>query len=165
VKELYLIRHAKSSWADPDLDDYDRPLNKRGRMNAPYMAGRISMRNIFPDRIVSSPARRARRTARAIAAGIGFRKGEIIYDRGLYFSGFSYFLRVAECHLNEVDRIFMVGHNSVITDVAEYLSGETFANIPTCGIVGIAFRGKKGFQQAGGKGSLLFFDYPKKISP
>ncbi|WP_457576912.1 SixA phosphatase family protein [Desulfomarina sp.] len=165
MKELYLIRHAKSSWADPDLDDFDRPLNKRGRMNAPFMAGRISMRNIFPDRIVSSPALRARRTARFIAAGIGYGKRDIIYDRGLYFSGFSYFLDVAEYHLDEVDRIFMVGHNSVITDVAGYLCGETFDNVPTCGIVGIAFRGKKGFQRIDGKGSLLFFDYPRKISP
>ena len=165
MKELYLIRHAKSSWADPDLDDFDRPLNKRGRKNAPYMAGRISMRNIFPDRIVSSPALRARRTARYIAAGIGYRMGEIIYDRGLYFSGFAYFLDVAGYHLHKVDRIFMVGHNSVITDVAEYFCGDIFSNVPTCGIVGIGFRGKRGFQQVAGSGSLLFFDYPKKISP
>jgi phosphohistidine phosphatase len=165
VKELYLIRHAKSCWADPDLEDFDRPLSKRGKKNGPYMAGRISMRNILPDRIVSSPAVRAKKTARYIAAGMGYRKDRILYDRGLYFSGFPYFLDVAGHHLGEVDRIFMVGHNSVITDVAEHLTGENFYNVPTCGVVGIAFKGKKGFQQAAGSGSLLFFDYPKKIIP
>ena len=62
-KQLYLIRHAKSSWAQPALADFDRPLNKRGKMNAPLMAGRFAERGISPQRIVSSPAKRAKKTA------------------------------------------------------------------------------------------------------
>ena len=67
-----LVRHAKSSWKDPSLSDRDRPLNKRGKNNAPIMAERFLNRGLLPNRIITSPALRALTTARAIATGIGF---------------------------------------------------------------------------------------------
>ncbi|MCK5293309.1 MAG: histidine phosphatase family protein, partial [Arcobacteraceae bacterium] len=78
-KKLYIIRHAKSSWKDFTLDDFDRPLNKRGRLNAPFMGKILKGKNIIPDIILSSPALRAKTTAKIIANEIGFSKS-IIYD-------------------------------------------------------------------------------------
>ncbi len=165
MKQLYLIRHAKSSWSQPDLTDFDRPLNKRGKKNAPFMAGRLSARGIFPQRIVSSPARRAKKTAIYIAEGTGFKKEDITYDKGLYLAELSYFINVIEYHLRDVDILFAVGHNSTITELAEYLTGDRFFNVPTCGVVGVEYGGKGGFKKTPGGGSLLIFDFPKKIIP
>ena len=165
MKQLYLIRHAKSSWSQPGLDDFDRPLNKRGKKNAPFMAGRLSARGIFPQRIISSPARRAKKTAIHIAEGTGFKKEDIIYDKGLYLAELSYFLNVIAYHMGDVDSLFVVGHNHTITELAQYLTGERFYNVPTCGVVGMEYRGKSGFKKVPGGGSLLIFDFPKKIVP
>lgn len=161
MKQIYLIRHAKSSWSQPDLNDYDRPLNKRGKKNRTVIAKRLLARGIIPQRIVSSPAVRARKTARHMAKGTGFRKKNIVYDEGLYFAGFTYFLENIEKHLKDIDILFMVGHNPTVTDLAEYLTGECFFNVPTCGVVGIEYRHRKGFENISGVGSLLFFDFPK----
>jgi len=129
------------------------------------MAGRLSARGILPQRIVASPARRARKTALSIAEGTGFNKEDIIYDLGLYSAGKPYFLSSIASHLGEVDILFMVGHNPTITELAEYLSGERFSSVPTCGVVGMAYKGKKGFGKVAGSCSLLIFDFPKRILP
>jgi len=164
-KQLYLIRHAKSSWAHPDLADFDRPLNKRGKMSAPLMAGRLSARGITPHRIVSSPARRAKKTAQHMAKGTGFRKKDIIYEKGLYFSSYQEVIAIIEKHLSDVEVLFVVGHNSMITDLAESLTGEHFYNVPTCGVVGVGYSGENKFGNILESGAMLFFDYPKNLNP
>jgi len=165
MKQIYLIRHAKSSWSQPDLSDFDRPLNKRGKKNGPVMAERFSVRGVIPQQIVSSPAARAKKTARYMAEGTGFKKKDIIYDKGLYFAGFSYFLETIEKQLRDVDILFMVGHNPTVTELAEYLTGKCFINVPTCGVVGVEYSGENGFENISGAGSLLFFDFPKNVFP
>jgi phosphohistidine phosphatase len=161
VKQLYLIRHAKSSWSYPDLTDFDRPLSKRGEKNAPLMAERFSVRGIIPQRIVSSPARRAKMTARYMAKGTGFKKRNIIYEKGLYSAGYQEIISIIERHMSEVEILFVVGHNSIITDLAEDLTGEHFFNVPTCGVVGIEYSLKNKSVDILESGSLLFFDYPR----
>jgi len=164
VKQLYLIRHAKSSWSHPDLADFDRPLNKRGRNNAPLMAGRISARGIKPQRIISSPAKRAKKTAQFMAKGTGFKKGNIIYEQGLYFSECNEVVDIIEKYIRDVEILFVVGHNSTITDLAGNFTGSHFVNVPTCGVVGIEYRGENKFKKnILVSGSLLFFDYPKNV--
>jgi phosphohistidine phosphatase len=160
-RELYLIRHAKSSWADPSLDDFDRPLNKRGRKNGPVMAERLAARNIHPDCVVSSPARRAKKTAVFMAKGTGYRKKDIRYDEGLYLGSLSYHLTVLKELFTTANIVFLVGHNHTITELAEYLTGEYLGNIPTSGIVGIKYPQENGFTPEPGRGLLLFFDFPK----
>ncbi len=165
VKQLYLIRHAKSSWSHPELADFDRPLSKRGKGNGSLMAGRLASRGIIPQRIVSSPARRAKKTARYMAKGTGFKKREIIYERGLYFAEYQEVISIIEGYFCDVEILFVVGHNSTITDLAENLTGENLFNVPTCGVVGIEYRGGKSFTNITESGSLLFFDYPKNTVP
>lgn len=72
MKRLTLVRHAKSSWKDPSLDDFDRPLNQRGERDAPVMGRRLKARGARPSLILTSPAKRAKRTARLIAEAIGY---------------------------------------------------------------------------------------------
>ena len=86
-KTLYLVRHAKSSWKDSSLDDRDRPLNKRGRRAAPDMGQRLAAQGHHPELIISSPANRARSTAKKIAEEIGYDPSLIRLDEALYFSG------------------------------------------------------------------------------
>ena len=78
MKYLYLIRHAKSSWSDPRLSDFDRPLNKRGKRDLPVMGQRMATYEPKPELIISSPAKRARRTARGIGTALGFSKREMV---------------------------------------------------------------------------------------
>jgi len=69
MKTIILVRHAKSSWKDPSLDDFDRPLNKRGKRNAPFMGNKLKERKIMPDLILSSPAKRAKKNSHSCCQG------------------------------------------------------------------------------------------------
>ncbi len=84
MKHLFLIRHAKSSWDHAELSDFDRPLNKRGKRDAPMMGRRLAKRGVNPDLILSSPAKRALKTARIIGSEIGSPKGDIHTDKRIY---------------------------------------------------------------------------------
>jgi len=163
MKRVYLIRHAKSSWSDANLADFDRPLNKRGQKAAPEMAKRLANSNVCPDKIVSSPARRARDTAGFFADGLGFDRAAIEYDDKLYLGSLGYHLEVLQRTLADCSTLCLVGHNATITELGEFLTGKYLGNVPTAGIVAIGY-GDEGFVPGEGKGELLFFDYPKKIS-
>lgn len=125
------------------------------------MASRLARAGISPELIVASPAKRARKTARCMAKGTGYKKKDIRYDEGLYLGSLSYHLQLLEELLQAVDSLFLVGHNYTITELAEYLSGNYLANVPTCGIVALEYGGETGFSSEGGAWRLLFFDFPK----
>ncbi len=160
MKRLYLIRHAKSSWANPDLDDFVRPLNNRGKEDCAMMAGRLAGAKILPELIVASPAKRAKKTALCLAKGIGYNKETISYYPDLYLGSLSYHLQLINELLRTVDFLFLIGHNHTITELAEYLSGRSIGNVPTCGIVALEYKETEGLTAAGG-GKMLFFDFPK----
>ena len=84
MKTLYLVRHAKSSWKYPNLDDFERPLNKRGRRNAPFMGKILKKLKVAPDLVISSPANRAATTARTIAGNIDYPLDKIRYSEIIY---------------------------------------------------------------------------------
>lgn len=160
MKKLYVIRHAKSSWKDHALNDFDRPLNKRGKDNAPLMGDKLRDKNIVPDIIISSPALRAKTTAKIIAELVHYGK-EIIVDERIYES------TPAELHdiLIAVDdknnTLFLIGHNPGLTMlVREYV--EFNKNIVTCGIVEIAFDCDRWTDISAENARLISFDYPKK---
>lgn len=161
LKRLYLIRHAKSSWSNPDLVDFDRPLNKRGKVDCPEMAARLARAGIYPDLIAASPAKRAKKTAIYMAKGTGYNKKNIVYYDQLYLGSLSYHLKLAEELLKKVNLLFMVGHNDTITELSEYLTGSHLGNVPTCGIVGVEYPQPEGFITEPRAGRLLLFDFPK----
>lgn len=108
MKTVYLIRHAKSSWKNPELDDYKRPLNSRGKKNAREMGERLARAGINPDFMVSSPAKRARSTARRIARAIGYSKKDIVYNRDLYLSDQETYFDIIEAYLRQVQSVAIV---------------------------------------------------------
>lgn len=159
MKRLYLIRHAKSSWADMSLDDFDRPLNKRGKKDSPDMANRLHLKDVHPDLIVASPAKRAKKTAIKMAKGTGYDPSRILFYEGLYLGTLQYHLQLLDSSFEAVETLFLVGHNYTITELAEYLTGTYLGNVPTCGVVAIEYNTQ--FSSREGAGKLLFFDYPK----
>lgn len=161
MKRLFLIRHAKSSWSQPGLDDVDRPLNKRGQNDAPVMATRLGAKGIHPELIVSSPAKRAKKTARFMADGTGYDRDKIRYIEDLYLGSLDVHLKVLDSLFETTDTLFLVGHNDTLTRLAEYLSGKSLGNIPTCGIVALEYPEDFGFTTIAGMGNLLFFWFPK----
>lgn len=164
MKRLYLIRHAKSSWAEPGLDDFDRPLNRRGQADAPFMGQRLARYGVHPDRIVASPAKRARKTARIIAEAVGVNEKLIDLDAALYMAEIPVLLQAIARVPDSHEELAVVGHNYGITDLAEWLTGRSIGNIPTCGVVAIEFDCPSWSDLKEGSGRLLFFDYPKKHS-
>jgi len=162
MKTLYLIRHAKSSWDFPDLSDFDRPLNKRGKRNAPEMGRRLRIRGVVPDIVLSSPARRARETCLAVCCEIAFPETAIIFDSAIYAAGVNTLLQTVEGLPDDASSAFLVSHNPGITSFAEYLTGESLVNIPTCGIACIEMDFDSWSLAGREAGRLVFFDYPKK---
>ena len=163
MKRLYLVRHAKSSWDDPDLSDIDRPLNKRGKKDAPIMGERLKNEHkAKPDLIISSPAKRAIRTARIIAKELGYSEEKIEIKDSLYASGVTAMLNVIHYLDDSLDEVMLFGHNPDLTSLANYLSNQQVDNIPTCGVFCVDFDVKSWQDIEKGKGIFKFFDYPKK---
>ncbi len=164
MKNLYLIRHAKSSWDDPGLDDIDRPLNKRGKRDAPQMGARLRDSGVRPGMICTSPAKRARKTARYLADALDYASERIVQQSALYTSSMERLLFLVRETSQDVDTLFLVGHNPVLGEFADFFLGTSLGHLPTCGIIGIAFAVSDWREVAADGGTLLVFDYPKKDS-
>lgn len=135
TRTLLILRHAKSSWSDPDLDDFDRPLNKRGRKAVPEMGKKMASRGIQPDLIVSSPANRAITTASGIAPYIGYDPEDIARESSLYMAAWDQILEVVREQSDDVRELMIVGHNPGLTAFANHVAGAEIDNIPTAGLV------------------------------
>ncbi len=128
MKTLLILRHAKSSWAEPGLSDHDRPLNGRGKLDAPKIGALIGNQELVPELILSSTAKRARKTAEKVAANCGYDK-EIELRPGFYLAApDDYLTALAELD-DACNRVLVVGHNPGLEDLLETLTGsyETMA--------------------------------------
>lgn len=134
MKTLYLIRHAKSDWSDDGLADFDRPLNERGRRDAPQMAAFLLGRGGVPQLIVSSPAKRAYATARAFADRFEIPENDISLRDDLYEAPTRTVLRAIRELPDHVDRAAIFGHNPSLTYVVQQFAGDYVDNVPTCGV-------------------------------
>ncbi len=158
---LFLCRHAKSSWAEPGLSDKDRPLNERGKNDAPMMGRMLESREESVDLVISSTAKRALKTAKLISDEIGYSQNDIIIDNRIYMAGIADFIEVLQECRNKDKTIMLFSHNYGITDFANYISGSGIDNIPTCGIVKIKFDFSNWEKIKKEKGKLEYFIYPK----
>ncbi len=162
MKTLYMVRHAKSSWDDPFLDDMDRPLNKRGKSDAARMGKRLNERELSPDFILSSPAERALSTCILIAEKIGYMAKNIHTDGKLYHASEEELLSIVRKMNDHNDEVMIVGHNPGLTDFVNSLSQDLVTdNLPTCGIVAISLNVDSWKQAEWGKGQVVFYDFPK----
>ncbi|MEO1054867.1 MAG: histidine phosphatase family protein [Bacteroidota bacterium] len=163
MKTLYLVRHAKSSWADPSLSDFERPLNGRGKRDAPVMGGRLKRRGIMPDLMLSSPAKRAFKTCKVIAKEIGYPKESIVRDRAVYHADEDELLEIMQQQDDKYESIMLFGHNPGFTYFANELAHTEIDNIPTCGVFACELNIEQWSELRFGTAKMLFFDYPKKL--
>ncbi len=160
---LFLLRHAKSSWDNAILDDIDRPLNKRGKGDAPLMGRFLTEKGDIPELIISSTAKRALSTAKRVANEIGYKSSKIKKNEKLYMADTEDFRNVIEEIDDNIRKLMLVSHNNGITDFANFISNSDIGNIPTCGIVKIEFTLTRWKDITHTKGRLIYFEFPKNI--
>lgn len=161
MKKVTFIRHAKSSWGDASVPDIKRPLNSRGKHDAPLMGKVLRKKLKEPDLLISSPAKRAFRTAAKIAAAFDLEKEEIKKDRRLYMAEIDDFLEVIRELSSSYSHIFIFTHNPGVTDIVNFLTGTEIYNIPTCGTAHIELDISDWKDIGSSKGALVFYDFPK----
>ena len=135
MKTLLLLRHAKSSWNDPALEDHKRPLNTRGRRDAPRMGELVRQYGLIPDVVLSSDAVRARLTAEAVAEAARY-AGEILLDPHLYMACPADILSLLPTVRENAETVMIVGHNPGLEQLVEQLTGERH-DLPTAALAQI----------------------------
>ncbi len=160
-KRITLLRHAKSSWKDASLADRDRPLNRRGNKSAPDMGKRLAELGVRPSLLLTSPAKRARETARLIAHELNYPLEFIQSESELYLATPETILQVVARQDNGFNDVMLFGHNPGITELANRLGDRNIDNVPTCGMVGIELDVKEWTEIVAADGKTVFFDYPK----
>lgn len=162
MKTVYFVRHAKSSWKDLTLRDKDRPLNKRGKRDAPFMANLMKEKGVQADAIISSPANRAYTTACHFASALGVEELSIHKEEPIYEAYDTDVLEIIQELPNTYQTIFVFGHNPSFTSIANLFTTDYITNVPTCGIVQIeaSINNWKNFGEQTGK--LIAFYYPKQ---
>jgi len=161
MKSLLLIRHAKSSWGSDVLNDFDRPLNERGKKEAPEMANRLIKDKVLIDHFVSSPARRAKKTAKLFIKEYGKHESEIRFIPELYHAAPGTFLKVISELDNACETAAIFSHNPGITEFVNMLTTVRIDNMPTCGIFAVKAAVSSWKEFADAQKELWFFDYPK----
>ena len=161
MKTLYLVRHAKSSWKHPELSDFERPLNKRGKNDATFMGKLLSDKGVNPGLVISSPAKRASTTAKIIASEINFPKEKIVLDENIYEATGRRLLEIISKTEEKYNSVMIFGHNPGLTVLNNNLSNKFIDNIPTCGVVALKFKTKWNEIKLNSAG-FIFFEYPKK---
>lgn len=163
MRTLFLIRHAKSSWDNPGLRDFNRPLNERGLHDAPKMAKLLAKKGVKPDLLLSSPAKRAITTAHFFAETFGLEADDVVQEQEIYEAAVSDILNIVNNLPDSAQSVMLFGHNPTLTDVANRFSDQYIDNIPTCGIVLIESEADswKAFSEGNAAVKKIFF--PKEV--
>jgi phosphohistidine phosphatase len=163
MKTLLLVRHAKSSWDDLLLHDFDRPLNARGLKDAPMMAQRVKANKIKIDGFISSPAKRAKSTCELFMKELAMNKKEMILQTQIYLASPEVLLEAVKQINNQFDTAAVFAHNSGITDFANSLTSLRVDNMPTCSVFAVKIHTNNWSEFKMAKKEFLFFDYPKLL--
>lgn len=161
MKTIYLVRHAKSSWDSGAESDFERPLNDRGKRDAPMMAKRLQDKDIKIDAFVSSPAKRAKKTAEVFVKEYNQDKDNIIFIDELYHAGPEAFSAAIEKLKNKYKRVAIFSHNPGITEFANSLTDTRVDDMPTCSIFAVSADTDDWEKFREAKKEFLFFEYPK----
>jgi phosphohistidine phosphatase len=166
MKTLLILRHAKSSWKCPELSDHDRPLNKRGKRDAPIIGGILRKKGLVPNLILSSTAVRAKDTASAVASASGY-AGKIIFLHSLYSANPNEYIKSIE-HIRDCDNyssILIVGHNPEVEELIQILTGE-FQEMPTCALAVITLQAETwlSLRKNVGQGKLIALWRPRELT-
>ena len=165
MKTLILVRHAKSSWDTPGLSDFDRPLNEKGKKDAPEMAKRLKDKEIKVDLLVSSPAKRARKTAKYFAETYGLKKEDIQLVEDLYLATPEAFQKAVQSLNDKNAVVTLFSHNPGITEFANSLTNVRIDDMPTCSVFATSVDTENWSDFSKAEKKFLFFDYPKNPLP
>lgn len=164
MKQLYIVRHAKSSWDTPGLQDIDRPLKGRGVNDAYRTSEWMSEEGNLPQVLISSPATRALHTAMIFARTFNVDFSKIQINDRLYDSDIEDYLRVVRGISDGYASAAIFGHNPTITGFINYFADQRVSHVPTTGVVCLSFAVDR-WSDLAPPAKLLFFDYPKKRRP
>jgi phosphohistidine phosphatase len=164
MKTLLIIRHAKSSWDNSIINDIDRPLNDRGKRDAPAMAQRLIKTNVKIDLFVSSPAKRARNTAGFFIREYGRPEKEILFIPELYHASVQTFKDTISGLDDRYGSVALFSHNPGITAFANTLTSVRLDNMPTCGVFAVTSLAAHWNEFSSAGATFWFFDYPKAAS-
>ena len=162
MKSLYIIRHAKSSWGDFTTPDFERPLNERGKKDAPVMAGRLVNNKVKIDVFISSPAKRAQKTCRIFCNEFNYEENNIKLIDELYHASVETFYKTV-CGIADIhDTAAIFSHNPGITEFVNSLgSSVKIDNMPTCSIYAVSVDADHWSEFKQAIKNFLLFDYPK----
>jgi phosphohistidine phosphatase len=160
MKTLLILRHAKSAWDEPGVADHDRPLSKRGKRDAPRMGQLLRDEELVPDLILSSTAKRARRTAQLVAETCGY-EGDIELDESLYLADPEAYLEALADLPDAVQRVMVVGHNPGLEELLEALTGEA-EPLPTAALAEVALSIAHWGQAKAAQGQLVNVWLPRE---
>lgn len=161
MKTLLLMRHAKSSWKDADLRDFERPLNERGRKSAPLMGRLMRRRKLQPELVVSSPAERARQTAALVVESAAI-KSPVRYDERIYEASAAQLLEVVSQSDEAAETVLFVGHNPGMEELIEALTGAQ-ERMPTAALACVTLDVEKWSKTRPGAGRLEWVVRPKEL--
>jgi phosphohistidine phosphatase len=161
MKRLLLLRHAKSSWSDPRLEDFERPLNERGLRAAPLMGRYLRDQQIRPDLILCSPAERARQTAALVTEAAGL-SAPLRYDERIYEATAGRLAEVVSQAEEGAGELLLVGHNPGLEELLELLTGET-RRMPTAALACVQLDTDKWSKIAPRSGRLEWHVKPKEL--
>ena len=165
MKQLILLRHAKSSWTEPEAADHERPLSKRGERDAPLIGGRLGARRAQPSLIITSHAKRAIQTAQIIARHLDYPRESLRIEPALYLAAPATVLAVAGEQDDGHASVMIIGHNPGLTELANRLLPDLkLDNLPTTGVIAIDFDTERWSELAHAHASLAYYDYPKNRS-
>jgi phosphohistidine phosphatase len=159
MKRLFVLRHAKSSWDHPDLTDFERPLNKRGKKTAPFMGTLMSGKELVPDFALCSPAERARQTLSLVQESASF-VFEIEYDRRIYGASSNSLIHIVSELDNEIHAPIIIGHNPGFEGIVQILVGK-YERMPTAALAVIDLNIDEWNDIAGESGTLIELLRPK----
>jgi phosphohistidine phosphatase len=162
MKTLYLLRHAKSSWKEPGLEDFDRPLNDRGREAAPLVGRFMRKRQLTVDLLLSSPAARARQTAALVKEAAAL-SAELLYDERIYEADAERLLEVVSQAAESADALMLVGHNPGMEELLQTLTGER-REMPTAALACVVLDVEKWGKARAGAGRLEWLVRPKELA-
>ncbi len=161
MKTLLLLRHAKSSWKDTSVKDFDRPLNQRGSKAAPAIGRLIRKRKLHPDQVLSSPAERARQTTQLVLEAAGL-KIEVRYDERIYEASAARLFEIVSQIDEEAGMVMMVGHNPGFEELLEALTGDA-RTLSTAALACIELDIEKWSKVKAGENSLSWLVKSKEL--
>lgn len=162
MKTLYLLRHAKSSWTAPGLQDFDRPLNERGREEAPLVGRFLRKKQLRVDLIISSPAARARQTAAFVRESAGL-AADLLYDERIYEAGAAALLEVVTQAPDSAAALLLVGHNPGLEMLLTLVTGEGLS-IGTAALASLALDVEQWDEVREHAGRLEWFVQPAELA-